>query len=76
MSDTAVVEPLTVSLNEWRKVAPQAGSDVLILGGGPICLAMVKWTKFFGAGSGVLSEMVPARIERGREAGADVVLNA
>ncbi len=42
MSDAAVVEPLAVSLSAWRKVAPQAGADVLILGAGPIGLAMVK----------------------------------
>lgn len=76
MSDAAVVEPLAVSLNAWRKVAPQAGADVLILGGGPIGLAMAKWAKLFGAGTVVVSEMVPARIERAREAGADLVLNA
>lgn len=76
MSDAAVVEPLAVSLNAWRKVAPKAGADVLILGGGPIGLAMVKWAKLFGAGTVVLSEMVPARIERGRICGADIVLDA
>ncbi|HEB26324.1 MAG TPA: alcohol dehydrogenase [Porticoccus sp.] len=76
MSDAAVVEPLAVGLNAWRKVAPQAGADVLILGAGPIGLAMVKWARFFGAANVVLSEMVPSRMERARQAGADLVLDA
>lgn len=76
MSDAAVVEPLAVSLNAWRKVTPQAGADVLILGAGPIGLAMVKWAKYFGAANVVLSEMVPSRMERARQAGADLVIDA
>lgn len=75
-TDAATIEPLAVGLNAWKTGAAAPGSSVLILGAGIIGLAVAKWAKFFGAANVGVSEMVPARIERARKAGADVVINA
>ena len=55
----AAVEPLSVGLQAWRAAQVAPGSDVLVIGGGAIGLAVVKWARFFGARSVTVSEMVP-----------------
>lgn len=76
MQDAAVVEPMAVSLVAWQKSNPQQGADVLIIGAGPIGLALAKWAKYFGADFIAISEMVPSRIERAQTTGADLVIDA
>lgn len=75
-TDAATIEPLAVGLNAWKCGQAAPGSNVLILGAGIIGLAVAKWARFFGAATVGVSEMVPARIERARKAGADLVINA
>ena len=72
----ATIEPLAVGLNAWRTASVEAGASVLILGAGVIGLAVAKWARFFGVGDLVISEMVPARMERARAIGADFVIDA
>jgi (R,R)-butanediol dehydrogenase / meso-butanediol dehydrogenase / diacetyl reductase len=52
------------------------GASVLVVGAGIIGLAVAKWARFFGAAEVGISEMVPARLERARELGADIVIDA
>ncbi|MFZ1834500.1 MAG: zinc-binding dehydrogenase, partial [Pseudomonadales bacterium] len=56
--------------------ALEPGASVLVIGAGIIGLAVAKWARFFGAGDVGISEMVPARIERARRIGADIVIDA
>jgi len=74
--DAALAEPLSVGLAGWKLgEAPTAGS-VLIIGAGPIGLALTKWARFFGARDIVVSEMVPSRRARAAEMGATLVIDA
>ena len=74
--DAATIEPLAVGLNAWRTAHVETGASVLIIGAGVIGLAVAKWAKFFGVGDLAISEMVPARMERARAIGADLVIDA
>lgn len=74
--DAAMVEPLAVGLNAWKAAQLPAGSSVLVVGAGIIGLAVAKWATFFGAADVGVSEMVPARQERARQAGVDFVIDA
>ncbi|BAL24271.1 alcohol dehydrogenase catalytic domain-containing protein [Azoarcus sp. KH32C] len=74
--DAATVEPLAVGLGAWKTAQVPDGADVMIVGAGIIGLSIAKWAKFFGAGCVGVSEMVPARMERARQVGADVVIDA
>ncbi len=72
----ALVEPMAVGLNAWRTAQVEAGAPVLILGAGIIGLTVAKWAKFFGAGDVAVSELVPARLDRARATGVDLVIDA
>ncbi len=72
----ATIEPLAVGLGAWKAANVAPGASVLIIGAGIIGLAVAKWAKFFGAGDIGVSEMVPARLERARNIGAGVVIDA
>jgi (R,R)-butanediol dehydrogenase/meso-butanediol dehydrogenase/diacetyl reductase len=49
---------------------------VLVVGAGVIGLAVAKGARFFGARDVGISEKVPARLERARKLGVDVVIDA
>lgn len=73
--EAAMVEPLAVGLGVWKAANVATGASVLIIGAGIIGLAVAKWARFFGAGDVGISELVPARLSRARELGADVVID-
>ncbi|KAG7006494.1 hypothetical protein G7Y79_00014g036690 [Physcia stellaris] len=71
----ALVEPLAVA---WHAVniSPLKKEDsVLVLGGGPIGLAVVQALKAKGAAKIILSEVAPRRKEFAKQFGADYVLD-
>jgi (R,R)-butanediol dehydrogenase/meso-butanediol dehydrogenase/diacetyl reductase len=72
----ATIEPLAVGVGAWKSAAVPAGASVLVVGAGIIGLAVAKWARFFGASDVGISEMVPARLERARKLGVDVVIDA
>ena len=74
--DAATIEPLAVGLNAWRTAQVEPGASVLIIGAGVIGLALAKWARFFGAGDIAVSEMVPARLERARQMGVELLIDA
>ncbi|WP_287954280.1 NAD(P)-dependent alcohol dehydrogenase [Acidiplasma sp.] len=51
------------------------GGDVAIFGGGPVGLMAVAGSRMLGAGSIILVETVPARIELGKYYGADNIVD-
>ena len=75
-NDAAMIEPLAVGLGAWKAANVAPGASVLIVGAGIIGLAVAKWAQFFGAGDIGISEMVPARIERAKKVGAEIVIDA
>lgn len=74
--DAALIEPLCTGLNAYRAAQAAPGATVLIIGAGMIGLAVAIAARFFGAGDVVVAEMVPSRIERAKQIGADLVIDA
>jgi len=57
-----------------RQAAPGPGARVLVIGAGPIGLTVALWSRFFGAGSVVVSEPAAARRDlAGRFGATDVI---
>ena len=72
----ALVEPLAVGLNAVRRAQLRPGDRVLIVGAGPVGLSVALWCRFFGAQHIVVSDLVPARVERSLTLGATAAVDA
>jgi (R,R)-butanediol dehydrogenase / meso-butanediol dehydrogenase / diacetyl reductase len=72
----ALVEPLAVGLNAVGKARLEPGDSVLILGAGPVGIAVAMWCRFFGARHIVVSDLVGARAERAIGFGATGAIDA
>ena len=59
--DGALVEPLAVGLHAVNRAQLQRGDNVLIIGGGPVGMAVTLWARHFGAREIVVSDPVAAR---------------
>lgn len=57
----ALVEPLAVGLHAVRRSRLAAGQSVLVVGAGPVGLAVALWCRFFGARHVVASDRVSQR---------------
>ncbi|KAH0837715.1 chlorophyll synthesis pathway protein BchC [Fonsecaea pedrosoi CBS 271.37] len=71
----ALVEPLAVGWHAVKKSAVKPGDLCLVLGAGPIGLAVVHCLRAHGIEAIVVSEPSPARAAQAAEAGAQHVLN-
>ena len=69
--DHALVEPFAVARRALRRGALSAGESVIVLGAGPIGLALVHWARALGAGRIVVSDPLDARRDLARALGAD-----
>src|SRR5262249_24339940 len=69
----ALVEPLAVGLHavDLARLAP--GGRVMVIGAGPIGLAVTAWARFFGARAVVVNEKAPGRIALAQPFGATAV---
>ena len=65
-------EPVAIGIQSCRRGAVAAGEYVLILGCGPIGLALIEVSKARGARV-VASDIVPARLEMAARLGAEVI---
>ncbi len=72
----AMVEPLSVGLHAAHVARIERGESVLVIGAGPIGLAVAAWCRFFGARAVVVSDLVPARLERAARLGATACVDA
>jgi (R,R)-butanediol dehydrogenase/meso-butanediol dehydrogenase/diacetyl reductase len=66
----ALVEPLSVGLHAVDRARLQPGSRVLVIGAGPVGLAVSLWARFFGARDVVVSERAEGRRQRAAQFGA------
>ncbi|NQV58164.1 MAG: alcohol dehydrogenase catalytic domain-containing protein [Alphaproteobacteria bacterium] len=66
----ALVEPLAVGLHAVRAANLRPGDAALIVGGGPIGLAVALWCRFFGARHVVVSDLLPGRLLKAAAMGA------
>ncbi|KAL6719497.1 hypothetical protein ACLMJK_003737 [Lecanora helva] len=71
----SLVEPIAVAWHAVNISPFQKGDSALILGGGPIGLAVIQALKARGAGNIIVSEIAPRRKEFAKQFGADHVLD-
>jgi (R,R)-butanediol dehydrogenase/meso-butanediol dehydrogenase/diacetyl reductase len=72
----ALVEPLAVGLHAVRLANLRPGEGVLIIGAGPIGLAVALWCRFFGARHVVISDLAPGRLDKAAALGATMGIDA
>jgi (R,R)-butanediol dehydrogenase/meso-butanediol dehydrogenase/diacetyl reductase len=71
----AAVEPLAVGLHAVNRGKVTVGERVLIMGGGPIGLAVAVFSKLAGARDVIVSEYAPARREAAGALGATAAID-
>lgn len=71
----ALAEPLAVGLHAVRRAALRPGDNVLVLGAGPIGIAVLLAAKLAGAAGIYVSEPQPDRAARAAELGASEVFD-
>lgn len=77
MADGAIVEPLAVALHGLALSRMKIGDKVLVLGAGPIGLAVAFWARRFGAGRVVVQDLAEWQRDRALQMGAhDFVVDA
>jgi (R,R)-butanediol dehydrogenase/meso-butanediol dehydrogenase/diacetyl reductase len=69
----ALVEPLAVGLHAVNQARLMPGERVMVIGAGPIGLAVTAWARFFGARAVVVNEKAPGRIALAQKFGATAV---
>jgi (R,R)-butanediol dehydrogenase/meso-butanediol dehydrogenase/diacetyl reductase len=74
--DGALVEPLAVGLRGVRRARTEPGDTALIIGAGPVGLAVALWCNFFGVRHIVVSDLVAARAEQSARFGATASIDA
>jgi (R,R)-butanediol dehydrogenase/meso-butanediol dehydrogenase/diacetyl reductase len=70
LADGAIIEPLAVALHGVALSRMRIGDNVLVLGAGPIGLAVAFWARRFGAGRVVVQDLAAWQRERALEMGA------
>lgn len=71
----ALVEPLAVGLHAVDMGRVKRGDTVLVIGAGPVGLAVALWARFSGARHIIVSERAPARIAMASKFGATDVID-
>jgi len=71
----ALVEPLAVGLHAVGAARVRRGETCLVLGAGPIGLAITLWARYFGAGELIVSETAPGRRAMALRLGATQVVD-
>jgi (R,R)-butanediol dehydrogenase/meso-butanediol dehydrogenase/diacetyl reductase len=72
LADGAIIEPLAVALHGVNLSGLQQGDKVLVLGGGPIGLAVAFWAKRMGAAKVAVQDVAGFQQARALEMGADL----
>ena len=70
--DGAIIEPLAVALHGVNLSGLKAGDKVLVLGAGPIGLAVAFWARRMGAGKVAVQDIADFQQDRALGMGADV----
>ncbi len=76
VEDGALVEPLAVALHGVALSGLSAGARVLILGAGPIGLAVAFWCRRLGATRVGVVDLTPLQADLAREVGATAFIQA
>lgn len=71
----AMVEPLACAINGIENLDIRIGDTVVVIGPGPIGIMMVQLAKARGAGKVILVGVLDFPLTKGKDLGADIVLN-
>lgn len=71
----ALIEPLAVALHAVERAQLQIGEHALVLGGGPVGLAVALWLRQLGAREVVVSDPVAHRRELALQVGASATVD-
>lgn len=71
----ALVEPLAVALHGLNVSRFKAGDDVLVIGAGPVGIALIQWLRLSGARNIVVTEISDHRAQMAERFGASCVLD-
>lgn len=74
LADGAIIEPLAVALHGVNNSGLKAGDKALVLGAGPIGLAVAFWARRLGAGRVVVQDIVGHQEERALDMGASAFI--
>ncbi|WP_025159328.1 zinc-dependent alcohol dehydrogenase [Leifsonia aquatica] len=72
----ALNEPMAVASHAVNRTDPKGGDTVVIFGAGPIGLGALLGYRRRGAGHIVVVDILPTRLEKALEIGADAVINS
>jgi threonine dehydrogenase-like Zn-dependent dehydrogenase len=72
----ALNEPMAVARHAVNRTSPKAGDKVVVFGAGPIGLGAAIGYKLSGASSVVVVDILPSRLEKALQVGADAVINS
>jgi len=75
LQEAALVEPYCVAMHSLRKSRFQVGDSVMVIGAGPIGLAVIQLLSLAGAGKITVIEKSDVRIDQAVGFGADEALN-
>lgn len=71
----ALVEPLAVALHTIDRAGIHPGDDVLVVGGGPVGLAVAVWLQHMGAREVIVSDPVESRRAMAERVGATATVD-
>src|SRR5690606_29266790 len=71
----SLTEPLAVALHAVRQAGDLRGKTILIAGCGPIGLLTLVMAQQAAVAQIIMTDVVPARLQRARELGADAAFN-
>ncbi len=71
----ALIEPLAVALHTVDRAALEPGDDVLVIGGGPVGLAVALWARQLGAREVMVSDPVDHRRSLAEGVGASATVD-
>lgn len=74
LADGAIIEPLAVALHGVRLSGLKRGDAVLVLGAGPIGLAVAYWARQMGAGRVVVQDLADWQRDRALAMGAQTFI--
>ena len=72
LADGAIIEPLAVALHGINLSQMRTGDKVLVLGAGPIGLAVAFWARRFGASRVAVQDIADFQQQRALDMGADI----
>lgn len=75
LDEGAMIEPLAVTIHAAKKFGNLAGTDVVILGCGPIGILLLQSVKALGTSRVLITGHSEYRLNLAREAGADFTVN-